>query len=212
MEVRATCPSCGHGNPRENRFCGSCSVSLKGGQQLRPRHPSGGVTRADTALPGRLVPVGKALTVSVAVLAAEAGLSWLRRRTEREDRSSMPAARNASTGVPGYLVNQSLEEVIVLLIKGTLGVAYSRGERFALSLPRSRPTGEGRTRTLLAPETADRFFDTAASVSSLPLGPSNRRGGESRANGCREPRTATETAGAGKPQHLVRARHPLLAV
>jgi len=137
VEERATCPSCGHGNPTENRFCGSCGVSLKGGQQLRPRQRDGGVSRADTALPGRLVPLGKALTVSVVILAAEAGLSWLRRRTEREDRSSMPAARNTSTGVPGHLVNQSLEEVIVLLDKGD-----ARSRIFARRAVRSFVTTE----------------------------------------------------------------------
>jgi hypothetical protein len=64
-------------------------------------------------LPVRLKPVGKALAVGVAALAAEAGLSWLRRRAEGGGRPSMPAARDVDPASPGYLVGQSLEEVLV---------------------------------------------------------------------------------------------------
>jgi hypothetical protein len=65
---------------------------------------------AGRTLPVRLKPVGKALAAGVAALAAEAGLSWLRRRAEAEGRPSMPAARDVE---PASLVGQSLEEVLV---------------------------------------------------------------------------------------------------
>ena len=52
--------------------------------------------------------------VGVAVLlAAEAGLSWLQRRIGTEERSSLPAVRDAGSSSRGYLVGQSLEEILV---------------------------------------------------------------------------------------------------
>ncbi len=60
-----------------------------------------------------LGPTGKALAVGVAALAAEAGLYWLRRKMGAEDRSSEPAIRGADSTSRGYLVSQSLEEILV---------------------------------------------------------------------------------------------------
>jgi hypothetical protein len=105
MTEHAPCPRCRHGNPPKNRFCGWCGAPLTS-SELVPRRERG-LAVAGRTLPVRLKPVGKALAVGVAALAAEAGLSWLRRRAEGGGRPSMPAARDVD------LVGQSLEEVLV---------------------------------------------------------------------------------------------------
>ena len=79
MTDQAPCPRCRQENPPRNRFCGSCGAPLTSGEQLATReehHP----VPAGRAWPSKLGPVSKALAVGVAVLAAEAGLSWLQRR------------------------------------------------------------------------------------------------------------------------------------
>src|SRR3712207_5197550 len=112
MTEQAPCPLCRHENPPGNRFCGSCGAPLTSGEQLATRQEHRPV-RAGRAWPSKLGPMGKALAVSVAALAAEAGLSWLRRRIGTEHRSSLPAVRDAGSASRGYLVGQSLEEVLV---------------------------------------------------------------------------------------------------
>ena len=82
------------------------------GEQLATRQEHRPV-RAARAWPSKLSPAGKALVVGVAVLAAEAGLSWLQRRIDTEERTSLPAVRDADSASRGYHVSQSLEEVLV---------------------------------------------------------------------------------------------------
>ncbi len=112
MTEQAPCPRCHHGNPPENCFCGSCGARLTSGEQLATRQEHYPVP-ATRAWPTMLGPVGKALAVGVAVLAAEASLSWLRRKMGAEDRSSVPAVRGANSTSRGHLVSQSLEEILV---------------------------------------------------------------------------------------------------
>ena len=70
------------------------------------------------AVPAKLKPVGKALAVGAAVLAAEALLSRLGRRADR-GRPSLPGvARGSEAAVPGRLVGWGLEEVLVLMDEG----------------------------------------------------------------------------------------------
>jgi hypothetical protein len=57
--------------------------------------------------------VSKALAVGIAVVATEAGLSWLRQKIGAEDRSSKSAVRSVGSASRGYLVGQSLEEVLL---------------------------------------------------------------------------------------------------
>src|SRR5829696_10104622 len=111
MTEQAPCPLGRHENPPENRFCGSCDAPLMSGEQLATRQEHRPV-RAARAWPSKLSPAGKALAVGVAALATEAGLSWLRRRIGAEDRSSVPAVRGLGSASRGYLVGQSLEEVL----------------------------------------------------------------------------------------------------
>ena len=112
MTEPAPCPLCWHTNPPGNRFCGSCGAPLTSGEQLAPRQDHNPVP-ARRAWPAKLAPAGKALAVGVAVLAAEVGVSWLRRKIGAEDRSSMPAVRSTGSALHGYLLSQSLEEGLV---------------------------------------------------------------------------------------------------
>jgi len=86
--VERICQHCQHGNPLENRFCGSCGTALE--QRHTPRHEARLATTTP-ALPVQAQQVGKAVALSLATLAAEAGLAWLRRRVERLN-SDTPAA------------------------------------------------------------------------------------------------------------------------
>jgi hypothetical protein len=126
MDERIPCPLCRHGNLPENRFCGHCGVLMTSRGQLTPR-PEANPTAAIRSLPTKLGPVGKTLAVGVAVLAAEAGLSWLQRRIGTEERS-LPAVRDAGSASGGYLVGQSLEEVLVQTWEGPHSRVLARRE------------------------------------------------------------------------------------
>jgi hypothetical protein len=86
--------------------------------------------------------VGKALAVGVAALAAEASLSWLGHKMGAEDRSSLPAVRGAGSAPRGYLVSQSLEEVLVQMWEDSNGRVVARRE--VRSFFTTRPTDRGR--------------------------------------------------------------------
>ncbi len=127
MTDQAPCPRCRQENPPRNRFCGSCGVRLTSGEQLVRRQEHRPV-RAGRAWPSKLGPAGKALAVGVAVLAAEAGLSWLQRRIVAEDQPSFPAVRDADSASRHYLVSQSLEEVLVGAWEDSRGRVVARRE------------------------------------------------------------------------------------
>jgi hypothetical protein len=112
MTELAPCPLCRQENPSSNRFCGSCGAPLMSGEQLARRQEHRPVP-AGRAWPAKLGPVSKALAVGVAAVATEAGLSWLRQKIGAEDRSSKPAVRRVGSASRGYLVDQSLEEVLL---------------------------------------------------------------------------------------------------
>jgi hypothetical protein len=126
-EQQVSCPRCRQENPPGNRFCGSCGVRLNSGEQLATRQEHRPVP-AGRAWPAKLGPVSKALAVGVAVLAAEAGLSWLQRRIGTEERSSLPAVRDADSASGGYLLGQSLEEVLVGAWEDSRGRVVARRE------------------------------------------------------------------------------------
>jgi hypothetical protein len=142
-EQQVPCPRCRHENPPGNRFCGSCGVQLISGEQLARRQEHRPV-QTGRAWPAKLGPVSKALAVGVAVLVAEAGLSWLQRRIGTEERSSLPAVRGAGSSSRGYLVGQSLEEVLVGTWEDSHGRVVARREARSLSA-RDRPVGKGKT-------------------------------------------------------------------
>ena len=122
MEERSStpCQRCRHGNPLENRFCGACGAPLTCSGQL-VRRPEGVPRAAGRALlPAELKPVGRALAVGLATLAARAGLAWLRRRAGGPDRTSLIAAKGAKPLIPEHLVYRSFEEVYAWVREGDL--------------------------------------------------------------------------------------------
>ena len=143
MTEQAPCPLCRQENPPGNRFCGSCGVRLTSGEQLATRQEHRPVP-AGRAWPAKLGPASKALAVGVAVLAAEAGLGWLQRKIGAEDRSSVPAVRDADSASRGYLLGQSLEEVLVQVWEDSHSQVVAR-RRFDRSSPWCRLVGEGKT-------------------------------------------------------------------
>ena len=128
MTDQAPCPRCRQENPPRNHFCGSCGAPLTSDEQLATREEHRPVP-AGRAWPTKFGPVGKVLAVSVAALAAEASLSWLRTKIGAEDRSSLPALRGAGSVPRGYLVSQrSLEEVFVQMWEDHHGRVLARRE------------------------------------------------------------------------------------
>jgi hypothetical protein len=140
-EQQVPCPRCRHENPPGDRFCGSCGAPLTSGEQLARRQEHSPV-RAGRAWPSKLGPAGKALAVGVAVLAAEAGLSWLQRRIGTEERSSLPAVRDADSDSRHYFVGQSLEEVLLGAWEDYHGWVVVRRE--VRSFVTTEPTGRRR--------------------------------------------------------------------
>ena len=140
MYEYAPCPHCEYENPLENRFCGRCGASLTAGGQLAPRREDGPAF-APPALPTKLEPVGKVLTLGLATLAAGAGLSWLSYQVGRADRPPLPAARGARPATPEQLTGQSLEEVFVWLQEGDFqgrGFAWRVVQTFGAAEPLDR--------------------------------------------------------------------------
>jgi hypothetical protein len=138
-EQQVPCPRCRQENPPGNRFCGSCGVQLISGEQLATRQEHSPV-QAGRAWPAKLGPVSKALALGLAVLAAEAGLSWLQRRIGAEERSSLPAVRDAGSTSRGYLLGQSLEEVLVQVWEDSHSqvVAWREVRSFLTTVPTGR--------------------------------------------------------------------------
>ena len=112
MADQAACPQCRHVNPLENRFCGSCGASLEASSDLVVRRGNNPTVRGH-ALPVKSGPVGKALVVGLATLAAQAGLSWLRHKIKAEDPPLMLTTREHDTAVSEGLLGQGLEEVLI---------------------------------------------------------------------------------------------------
>jgi hypothetical protein len=78
--VERICPTCQHGNPLDDRFCGKCGAPLE--RQLPMRRPDSRLSIAGRDLPVTWKQFSRTVALSVAALAAEAGLAWLRRRIE----------------------------------------------------------------------------------------------------------------------------------
>ncbi len=112
------CPQCRRGNSPDNRFCGACGAAFESGEQLVRWTEERPITARRALLPAELKPVGRALAVGLATLAAEAGLAWLRRRAEGSDRASLPVARGTKSVIPEPPIYQSFEEVHAWVLKG----------------------------------------------------------------------------------------------
>jgi Double zinc ribbon len=140
-ERQVPCPRCHQENPPSNRFCGSCGAPLTSGEQLPTRREYRPVPTSRAWI-DKLGPTGKALAVGVAALVAEAGVSWLQRRIATEERSSLPAVRDPGSASRGYLVGQSLEEVLLQAWEDSHGRVVTRRE--VRSLVTTEPTGRRR--------------------------------------------------------------------
>ncbi len=99
--VERICPTCQHGNPLDDRFCGKCGALLE--RQLPARRGDASLVIAGHQLPVTWQQFGKTVALSAAALAAEIGLAWLRRRIESGPSAapaplarSTPAARPAA--------------------------------------------------------------------------------------------------------------------
>jgi double zinc ribbon protein len=136
------CPRCRQENPPRNRFCGSCGAPLTSGEQLAMREEHRPPVPGGRAWPANLGPVSKALAVGAAALAIEAGLSWLRHKVGAEERSSRPFVRGVGSTSRGYLIGQSLEEVLVQMWEGSHGQFVARRE--VRSFVATGPTGRRR--------------------------------------------------------------------
>ncbi len=142
MEERSntTCPQCRHGNPLENHFCGACGASLTSSRQLA-RRPAGELPAVSgrALLPAELKPVGRALAVGLATLAAQAGLAWLSRRAAGSDRPPLPATKGTEPAIPEHLVYQSFEEVYAWVKEGDFE-SRMFAQRTVRSLRAANPT------------------------------------------------------------------------
>jgi hypothetical protein len=136
------CPRCRQENPPRNRFCGSCGAPLTSGEQLAMREEHRPPVPGRRAWPANLGPVSKVLAVGAAALAIEAGLSWLRHKVGEEERSSRPFVRGVGSASRGYLIGQSLEEVLVQMWEGSHGQFVARRE--VRSFVATGPTGRRR--------------------------------------------------------------------
>ena len=89
--VERLCPACQHGNPLENRYCGACGACLEA-NALVP-HTASALTIAGQRIPlAQVKQVSRAVAVGLAAIAAEAGLAWLKRRTQ----VNLPAVTSAT--------------------------------------------------------------------------------------------------------------------
>jgi hypothetical protein len=70
------------------------------------------------ALPLKPGPAGKALAVGLVTLAVREGLSWLRRRTTAEHRSSTLTTQGLEDTVSERLLGWGLEEVLIQELEG----------------------------------------------------------------------------------------------
>jgi hypothetical protein len=118
MADQTPCPRCRHANPPENRYCGSCGAALGAGGDLVARREGNPPAVIGHTLPVKPGPVGKALAVGLVTLAIRTGLSWLRRRTTAEHRSSTLTTRELDAAVLKRLLGQSLEEVLLQEFEG----------------------------------------------------------------------------------------------
>ena len=82
--VQQLCPNCRADNSLENDYCGHCGSPLQSPLAYRNENSP---SLSNRFLAPSLREVGGPVAVSLVALAAEAGLSWLRRRLVQVDKS-----------------------------------------------------------------------------------------------------------------------------
>lgn len=87
------CPVCNAANRSSSRYCRRCGSDLFHDVTVVPAQPTS-LQRISRALPSKQAKqVGQAVAVSVAALALEAGVSWLRRRMRQQRDVTLPAVQ-----------------------------------------------------------------------------------------------------------------------
>ena len=98
--VERICPACQHGNPLDDRYCGKCGAQLE--RQLPAKRGDARLAIAGRQLPVTWQQLSKTVALSVAALAAEAGLAGLRRRIEAAPGTlPLAQARTIASPTPG---------------------------------------------------------------------------------------------------------------
>ena len=117
--VERICSVCQHGNPLDDRFCGKCGAPLE--RQLPARRSDAPMILAGHQLPVTWQQFGKTVALSVAAVAAEAGLAWLRKRIESVPTPApAPLARRQPSQAPAAaettaLANSSVGNVVTIV-------------------------------------------------------------------------------------------------
>lgn len=116
-----------------------CGVSLTGEEHVAPFPRRGLPAEERAGLPERLKPVGKALAISAATVAVEAGVSWMRRKSGEAERSPTAFQRPANEAYR-RLVTQSFEEASVWVWEGDLPAKRILVRRVVRALDTAGPT------------------------------------------------------------------------
>lgn len=120
--IERVCPRCQAGNPADHLYCGTCGTSLN--QPLTRRAPAS-LAQRTIRLPAHWKQASKVVALSVATLAAEAGLAWLQRRQQAatppatlpsRQRSQVVAIgrRISETWIDGQLQHRTDEQIMWL--------------------------------------------------------------------------------------------------
>ena len=117
--VERICPACQHGNPLNDHYCGKCGVPLE--RQLLARRDAAPMVVAGRQLPVTWQQFGKTMALSVAALAAEAGLAWLRRRIESGPASASTALARPSAR-PAEVAKSPVSSVVTIVSQRVIEV------------------------------------------------------------------------------------------
>ncbi len=117
--VERICPACQHGNPLNDHYCGKGGVPLE--RQLLARRDAAPMVVAGRQLPVTWQQFGKTMALSVAALAAEAGLAWLRRRIESGPASTSTALARPSAR-PAEVAKSPVSSVVTIVSQRVIEV------------------------------------------------------------------------------------------
>jgi hypothetical protein len=96
--VERICPACKYGNTVDSQYCNKCGAALERLVRAQPE-PSTALATRGKALPVKWQQIGKTVAIGAVALAAEAGISWLKRRIEQSP-APAPLARASQTQPP----------------------------------------------------------------------------------------------------------------
>lgn len=143
--VERICPQCQNTNPLENRFCGSCGAALDR-QQLAPSQPAA-LVLSNANLPAQVRQIGGAVALSLAALAAEAGMAWLRRKVDQlhttpptltvQQPAATPVTRPAPQPQQHQIVPQSQANNTVTIISQRIVEVWEQGVMTRQTVERS---------------------------------------------------------------------------